>query len=120
MGKGLVNCGVCSLKPHAVVNFCKSATHGTYIKFKPRGATCTRSICAYTSHNNQRRRSLPASVPCSTDTMYCHPPTPLYILILEHLELQFRVASKPVAALITVLIINGTLYIMLIPIVVHT
>ena len=51
--------------------------------------------------------------------MYCHPPTPLYILILEHLELQFRVASKPVAALITVLIINGTLYIMLIPIVVR-
>ena len=48
--------------------------------------------------------------------MYCHPPTPLYILILEHLELQFRVASKPVAALI----INGTLYIMLIPIVVQT
>ena len=51
--------------------------------------------------------------------MYCHAPKPLYILMLEHLELQFRVASKPVAALITLLIANGTLYILLIPIVVH-
>ena len=57
--------------------------------------------------------------PFLPEAMYCHAPKPLYTLMLEHLELQFRVASKPVAALITLLIANGTLYILLIPIVVH-
>ena len=63
---------------------------------------------------------IPGSLsPFLPEAMYCHAPKPLYILMLEHLELQFRVASKPVAALITLLIANGTLYILLIPIVVH-
>ncbi len=50
--------------------------------------------------------------------MFCQPPKPVYIRVLEELCLQFRVDSKPVAALLCVLIANGVLYILLIPIVV--
>ena len=51
----------------------------------------------------------------NTDAMYCHPPKPHYIKFLEHLELQFRVESKPVVALLFILIVIGVLYIFLLP-----
>ena len=54
------------------------------------------------------------------DAMLCHPPKPGYVEALEDLEMRFRIESKPVVGLICLLIINGGLYLSIIPFAVST
>lgn len=51
----------------------------------------------------------------SLDMMYCHPPKPAYMEMLENLEMHFRIESIPITILLSLLIVNGGLYFILVP-----